>query len=141
MKSANSKFRYCLYFSSNALARKMERMAAGAWKPVGLSPSHGYVLLLALERPGIQPTEIAEQLLLSPSTITRLLEKLEQQKWVVRTMDGKITNVYPTPLARKRQPELEQCTRNFYTQYSSLLGEKASNELVGQMNKLTDKLE
>ena len=80
MKTTESKYCKCLYFTANALARKIEKLALESWSKIGLSPSHAYLLLLVLEEPGIQPTGIAEQLQLQPSTITRLLEKMEEKK-------------------------------------------------------------
>ncbi len=140
MKSAGSKYGQCLYFSSNALARKTEKLARESWKKVGLTPSHAYLLMLAIEEPGIQPSELVRQLLLTPSTITRLIEKLEKKKLVIRISEGKLTNVYPTPKAKALGPELKAALQNFYQQYCSLLGKEDSARLVQQMNKLSDRL-
>lgn len=140
MKAADSKYCQCLYFSSNALARKIEKLANDSWKKVGLTPSHAYLLMLAIEEPGIQPSELVRQLLLSPSTITRLIEKLEEKKLVVRTTAGKLTNVYPTPKAKAMLPDLKECLNNFYQNYSSVIGKDESTRLVTTMNKLVDKL-
>ena len=104
MKSADSKYCQCLYFSSNALARKVEKLANASWEKLDLSASHDYILMLVIEQPGIQPSELVKHLLLSPSTITRLIEKLETRKLVVRTTEGKLTNVYPTPKAKAMLP-------------------------------------
>ena len=140
MKAANSKYCQCLYFSSNALARKIEKLANDSWKKVGLTPSHAYLLMLAIEEPGIQPSALVRQLLLTPSTITRLIEKLEEKKLVVRTTEGKLTNGYPTPKARAMLPELKACLERFYQNYSSVIGKEESARLVTNMNKLVDKL-
>lgn len=140
VKAADSTYSQCLYFSSNALARKMEKLAIECWKPVGLSPSHAYLLMLVLDNPGIQPTALVEQLLLTPSTITRLMEKLETKKLIVRTTEGKTTNVYATPRAKNMQPDMKQCVNRFYQAYAEQLGRDESSRLVLQMNKLADKL-
>lgn len=140
MKAANSKYCQCLYFSSNALARKVEKLANDSWKKVGLTPSHAYLLMLAIEEPGIQPSALVKELLLTPSTITRLIEKLEEKKLVVRTTEGKLTNVYPTPKAKAMLPELKDCLHDFYKNYSSIMGREESARLVTNMNKLIDKL-
>ncbi|HET9057718.1 MAG TPA: MarR family transcriptional regulator [Chitinophagaceae bacterium] len=129
-----------MYFSSNALARKMERLATESWKKVDLSPSHAYLLMLVIDEPGIQPSALVEHLLLTPSTITRLIEKLEKKKLVVRTTEGKLTNVYPTPKAKKLLPELHECLNHFYQAYSAILGKEESTRMVSNMNKLVDKL-
>jgi DNA-binding MarR family transcriptional regulator len=140
VKAANSKYCQCLYFSSNALARKIEKLANKSWKKVGLTPSHAYLLMLAIEEPGIQPSALVKQLLLSPSTITRLIEKLEEKKLVVRTTEGKLTNVYPTPKAKAMLPDLKDCLYDFYQNYSSIIGKEEGARLVTSMNKLVDKL-
>lgn len=80
MKTSDSQYAECLYFTSSALARKVEKMANECWKQVDLSPSHAYLLMAVLEEPGMQPGNLAEQLQLTPSTITRLIEKLEEKK-------------------------------------------------------------
>lgn len=130
-----------MYFVSNAFARKVEKMATDIWKKVNLSPSHAYLLMLVLEKPGIQPGGLSEELHLTPSTITRLIEKLEEKKLVVRTTEGKITNVYPTPKAKELNPELQQCTNEFYRAYSTVVGKDESARLVNAMCKVADKLD
>jgi hypothetical protein len=40
MKAKESAFNECLYFSSAALSRKVEKMAEESWKKIGLAPSH-----------------------------------------------------------------------------------------------------
>lgn len=140
MKSSDSKFSKCLYFTANALARKVERLATDSWKPVNLSPSHAYLLMMVMEEPGLQPGCIANHLQLTPSTVTRLIEKLEEKKLVVRTSEGKITNVYPTPSAKKMLPQMDICRQKFYKTYCGVLGKEESNRLVTEMHILADKL-
>ncbi|MBN8836515.1 MAG: MarR family transcriptional regulator [Sphingobacteriia bacterium] len=141
MKASESKYCQCLYFSTNALARKVEKLAVESWKKVDLSPSHAYLLMMILEEPGLQPGCLANHLQLTPSTITRLIEKLEEKKLVVRTTEGKITNVYPTPKAKELLPELKGCVKNFYSSYASILGEDESSKLIKNINIIADKLE
>jgi len=140
MKTSCSKYAQCLYFTTNALARKIEKLAMESWKPVGLSPSHAYLLLAVIEEPGIQPTGLVEQLQLQPSTITRLIQKLESKKLVVRTTEGKITNVYPTPKAKELLPKMKQCMQHFFQRYSTLLGQEESSKLVATLSNFADKL-
>jgi MarR family transcriptional regulator, organic hydroperoxide resistance regulator len=141
MKVTESKYRHCIYFASNALARKTEKLALQSWKKVNLSPSHGYLLMLVLDQPGIQPGIISEHLHLTPSTITRLIEKLEDKKLLVRTTEGKITNVHPTPKAKELMPDMIQCVEDFNKSYISLLGKEESARLVSHITKIADKLE
>ena len=139
MKTSESRYHQCLYFSSAAFARKIEKLAAECWKPVGLAPSYGYLLMNVLEEPGVQPGELAHQLQLQPSTITRLIERLEEKKLLVRTADGKITNVYPTPKSKELYSKLKECTHNFHEACTSVLGKDETCRLVSIMNKMADK--
>ena len=139
MKTGDSKFCQCLYFTSAALARKVEKLAAESWKPVDLSPSHAYLLMAVMEEPGMQPTTLAEHLQLQPSTITRLIQKLEEKKLVIRTTEGRITNVYPTPRAKELQPKVMDCMKHFYEQYSGALGKEECIKLVQSMTRVADK--
>lgn len=96
--------------------------------------------MLVIEEPGIQPTSIAEHLQLQPSTITRLIEKLEEKKLLVRTTEGKITNVYPTPKGKDMMPRLKECVDDFYNSYSTILGKEESTRMVQSIGKFADKL-
>lgn len=140
MKTSDSKYCQCLYFTANALARKIEKLAEKSWSKLGLSPSHAYLLMMAIEEPGVQPSSLVEHLQLQPSTITRLIEKLETRKLVVRTTEGKITNVYPTPKGKELLPKLKECLQEFYSSYTGILGKEESARLVQHMGKMADKL-
>lgn len=140
MNIKDSKYSQCLYFTSAALARKVEKLATQTWKAVDLSPSHAYLLMTVLEEPGIQPSALSAELQLQPSTITRLLEKLEEKKLIVRTAEGKLSNVYPTPRAKALRPRMKHCVQQFSKQYVHLLGATDSNSLVQDMVKIADKL-
>ncbi len=129
-----------MYFVSNALARKMEKMALESWKKVNLSPSHAYLLLLVIEKPGIQPMELSEELQLQPSTITRLMEKLEQKQLIARTLEGRFNNVYPTPKSKELFPKLKQGVAHCSEACTSVLGKEESLKLIQNMNRVSDKL-
>lgn len=141
VKSSESKYCKCIYFASGALARKMEKLAIDSWKKVGLSPSHAYLLMLVIDDPGMQPGRLAEELQLSPSTITRLIEKLEEKKLVIRTTEGKLTNVYATPKGKDLLPQLKSCVSEFNETAAGILGKEESTRLVQNINKITDKLD
>jgi len=116
-------------------------MALECWKKLSLSPSHAYVLLLVLEQPGIQPTKLGRQLRLEPSTITRLIEKLEDRKLVRRLVQGKTTLVYPATAGRKLLPQLKDCLEDFNLRYASILGKAKSERVVKQMGRIIDQLD
>jgi len=139
MNSSESKYAECLYFTTNALARKVEKLAIKSWKPVNLSPSHAYLLMLVIEQPGIQPGFISDHLQLTPSTVTRLIEKLEERKLLIRTSSGKISNVYPTPRAKQAVPQLNNCVKHFINACNKYMI-KADCKMMEQMHGIIKKL-
>ena len=140
MKTSDSRYGRCLYFSSNALARKTEKLATAVWKKVDLSPSHAYLLMIVLADPGVQPGALSEELHLTPSTITRLIEKLEDKKLAIRTTEGKTTSVYPTAKSKELKPQLQECADEFQKNCITLFGKDESVRFVTSMNKISDKL-
>ncbi len=141
MKCSESRYSRCMYFASGALARKIEKLAMACWKKAALSPSHGYLLVIALEQPGIQPGQLAAQLQLSPSTVTRLVEKLEEKELVRRSMEGKTTNIFPTEKGRALSPMLESCIRQFHEQVENIVGQDNASQLIESIHRCTDTLD
>lgn len=140
MKTSESKYCGCLYFTANALARKVEKIAIEGWKKVDLSPSHAYLLLLALQEPGITAGQLAEQLQLSPSTVTRLVEKLEEKKLVIRASEGKQTNVYPTQKAKDLKPVLKECVNELTERYNKVLAKGEGKCFIESMHEVCERL-
>jgi DNA-binding MarR family transcriptional regulator len=141
MKTSGSRYAQCLYFTTGALARKVEKLALDSWKPAGLSPSHAYLLMAVLEEPGMQPSQLAAQLQLQPSTITRLIQKLEDSKLVIRNTEGRLTNVYPTRKARELQPKMQECLQRFNQQCNVVFSNEESSTLVQTVSNAADKLD
>ena len=140
MRLTDSRYGQCIYFTSNALARKTAKLAVAAWRKAALSPSHAYLLMIVLEEPGVQPGRLSLELHLTPSTITRLIEKLEEKKLVVRTTEGKTTSVYPTVKSKEMRPLLQECVDNFYKSCIALVGKDECTRFVNSINKISDKL-
>lgn len=120
----------CLYYSSNALARVLTKLGEEAFGKTGLSPSHAFLLMAAIRSPGIQPSELSDLLMLTPSTVTRLIEKLESKGLAERKVDGKMTMVYPTVAGRKMEKMLMDAWSGLYERYVDVLGEKAARILT-----------
>ena len=102
-------FERCLYFNTQALARSVEKIWREAYAQVGLSPSHAYIVRAVLQQPGINMSELAQTLNLDKSTLTRLVDKLEQQALLQRQTEGQSRQrcLRPTPAAEALGPELE----------------------------------
>lgn len=141
MENGNSKYCGCLYFSTNALSRLMTKMADEEFATTGLSTSYAFLLMTVNTKPGIQPKEISEQMQLTPSTITRLIEKMEQKKLLERKSTGRTTEVYPTEKSKKLDIKIKRAWKNLYKRYSDLIGEEVAKRLTVNIYDTVKKIE
>jgi len=121
---------HCLFYAANALARNITRIGEGAFAQTGLAPSLGFVLMTVNRRPGIQPSEVAAIMMLSPSTVTRLVDKLEGRGLLRRESQGKATRIHPTQAGQDLQPALAEAWERTHEAYTGLMGEAESAMLT-----------
>ena len=136
-----SKYCNCLYFSSNALARIMTKLADDEFKTTGLTTSYAFLLMTVNEKPGLQPTEISQQMMLTPSTVTRLIDKMENKKYLRREYEGKQTKVFPTEKSLVLDKQLKENWLKLFKRYSDILGENMSTVLTTNISKAVAQLE
>ncbi|QQS52826.1 MAG: winged helix-turn-helix transcriptional regulator [Bacteroidota bacterium] len=141
MTCDRSKYCGCLYYSANALARIMTKMAEEEFAVTGLAPSYAFLLMTVNAREGIQPKEISGIMQLTPSTVTRLIEKMEHRGLLTRQTSGKNTEVYPTELSRELDEKIKTAWMGLFQRYSALLGEESGKQLTEQINNAITKLE
>ncbi len=140
MESENSVYCNCLYYSANSLARLMAKMADEEFSAVGLSSSYALLLMSVNSRPGIQPKQLCCQMQLSPSTITRLIEKMEYKGFLTRKHIGRITEVYPSEKSKNIDSKIKDAWRNLYEKYSGILGEELAQKLTSDVHEASNKL-
>ncbi|MEZ0610311.1 MarR family winged helix-turn-helix transcriptional regulator [Fibrella sp. WM1] len=126
----SSRYGACLLFASNALARAVTAIGDSEFAKMGLSYSHAYLLNEVATYPGQTPTALSETLFLSPSTITRLVEKLELKGLVRRQAEGKNTLVYATEKGEALAPEVADAWQQNWVKFAERLGEKEAIELT-----------
>lgn len=131
----------CLYFQTNNLSRALSRLADEAFKSVGLSTSHAFLLMKVDDEPGIQPSQLSEVLQLTPSTITRLIEKMEYQGYLERISEGRATRVEPTEKCSTKVPEIRKAWSGLQKEYRDKLGDRYTEVLTEMALKAIDELE
>ena len=141
MAKKDSKYCSCLYYSASALGRAMTKMAEEEFAVTGLAPSHALLLMSVNEKPGIQPSELSCIMGLTPSTVTRLVEKLEGKGLVTRQSSGRMTEVHPTPMSQQLEKGIKEAWANLYTRYTDLLGKRNAKQLTENIYDAVTKLE
>lgn len=133
-------FDNCLYFTVNKLSRAITKMAEDSFKLTGLSPTHAFLMMLVIDKPGISQSELAEALHLKPSTITRFVDKLVEKGLIERRAEGKRSLNFPTENGEAILKDIKEGWKILFRSYSDVLGEddgKALNKLINEAgNKL-----
>ena len=131
-------FEECLYFNSNALARTVTRIWSDAYKTFGLSPPHAFLLRVVLAKPGLMQRELAGELSLSRSTVTRFLDSLEDRGFLTRKMaakDGREIQVYPTKQAQAIHKELDQTGKKLTRLMRQLIDQTELSMTISNLRK------
>lgn len=131
----------CLFFSTVKLARELSKKADEAFAKTGLSPSHAMLLHIINDKGGVQQKAIGELLHLTPSTITRLIEKLEKKGYVVKQSEGKNIFLSATHEGQAMQEVLSAAFNQLHAVYENILTPEETLTFLTLSNKLLDHLE
>jgi len=132
-------FEKCLYFNSNALARTVSRIWTEAYHQYNLSPPHAFLLRVVLAKPGLFPRELADELNLSRSTITRFLDSLEKRDLLVRkttNKDGRELRVYPTKAAKEIHKKLDDIGGTLTKLMAEMFGKDELSQIVVKLREM-----
>ena len=141
MEKCDSKYCSCLQFSANALSRIMTKIGDEEFAVTGLSSSYAFLLMTVNDKPGIQPKEISQQMMLTPSTVTRLIEKMEYRGFLERKQEGRSTLVFPTQASLDLHPKIQKAWRSLFNRYADILGQEAAVKLTNDIYEAAKVLE
>ena len=129
-----------LYYTTTAFSRCISSIAENAFMDLGLTPSDAYLIMVVNEKPNVQPTEISEKILLAPSTITRMIEKLEKRSIVTRTQEGKYTYVAVTAKGKDLYANILATWDNIHALFTQKMDEETVKLLVQHTSGAAAKL-
>lgn len=141
MIEPKSSYCNCLYHAANAMARSISRIADEEFAEADISPTQGFIVMTVVKRPGIRAGDIAKEMQLTPSTITRMLDKLEERGFVSRSSEGKAMLVYPTPEALGAEQRIKTAWGKMYARYAQSLGNENGAALAQALNKASSLLD
>jgi len=134
-------FDKCLYFNVIKLSRTIGSLWESAYRPLGLSPSHAYLMQLILDSPGDTPKSLAKKMDLKLSTISRLVDGLSSNKLVERkkeNQDKRECSVHPTRNGLRLEKDLNQITESLKKRMEKVLGVsnvKSAVSIIDELNK------
>ncbi len=131
---------HCLYFTANSLSRVITRMAEDEFKLTGLSPSHAFLMMLAIDQPGIGQKELCENLQLAPSTVTRFVDALFNKGFLTRKTEGKTVKIFATDRGSELKTPIAQAWERLYHRYADVLGQEEGDALAHLIDESAQKL-
>jgi len=137
-------FDRCLYFNTNHLARVVSKIWQNAFDELGLAPAHAYLLRLVIEQPGMAQKAIALELHLEKSTITRFIDKMVREGYLIRksATSGNLKEqlIFPTNKAKKIGARLEEIGDSLYKKMTETIDAKELTTLVKGIKNMANKL-
>jgi len=136
-------FERCLFFNSNGLVRKLNRIWDDAYKETGLSAPHAYMLRMVAAEPNLMQKDISEQLQLEKSTITRFANVLIDKGLIVKqaTEDGRQNSLVATTQGKRLAKKLNKIGDSLYHKMQKQLGGKNFNDTVRQIKLASNHLD
>ncbi len=125
-------FERCLYFNTNTMVRQLNRVWDSAYQVAGLSAPHAYMLRLVCHQPEISQKQVANELNLEKSTVTRFVAVLVEKRLLKRRngFDGREILLQPTAQGKRLGVQLDEIGRNLYKRMRKQLGADRFDSLV-----------
>lgn len=131
----------CLFFTSQSLSRLINEKAVEIFAKTSLSPSHAYLLYHIILFENCSPTQLSSALRLSPSTITRFVDKLVVKGFVARQVQGKNSLIWATRDGLKMRKSIENAMTELNLLFEESFGKESLKELALDLADMTKKLE
>ena len=129
-------FKQCLYFNLATLNRQITKIWQDEFAVLGLSPSHGYLLMAMATHPQASQKELCEIMELDASTITRFIDTLVAKKLVERQGVGKGGSVALSENSHESIQKIQSAAMNLRDKMHSAFGEKKFNSTVNTLHKM-----
>ena len=133
-----------LCFSMRAVMKKIDRNLSGQLEPYGISIPQLFVLTCLYDENGITLKEIGNRTLIDSSSMTVLVDKLENDKLVERQLDPedrRAIRVYITDKGKAIAEELVKIGIRFNSELYDMLGEGNQKEFTHGIKNLLNGLE
>lgn len=131
----------CLYFNLSTLNRRVTKIWQDEFGLLGLSPSHGYLLVAMHDKPTATQKELSQVMELDASTITRFIDVLTTKKMIKKTSRGKGATFALTESGIVFSEKISLLMNNLFSTMQNTLGEKKLTNIVDSIQQTKQILE
>jgi DNA-binding MarR family transcriptional regulator len=118
--------------SVNSFSRTLSAFFDDRLSRFNLATSYIELMILMRKNGGVSQKDIASQLSLAPSTVTRFVEKLKNQGYLTKQRDGRNMTIELTDDGRRVSADMEREYESVVQDIRDLMGEKYL-ETVGKL--------
>jgi len=125
------------------LSRMNKTMIGGLLRDLGLAPGQELLLLQLWDRDGCSQTDLVGRLGLDPSTVTKMLQRLERDGWVRRAPsdgDGRVTLVTLTDKGRRLRGNVTRLWSELEQETTKMLSPTERARLLALLHKVEEGL-
>jgi len=131
----------CLYFNLSTLNRRVTKIWQDEFGLLGLSPSHGYLLVAMHDKPTATQKELSQIMELDASTITRFIDVLTTKKMIKKTSRGKGATFALTESGIVLSEKISLLMSDLFSTMQNTLGEKKLTNIVDSIQQTKQILE
>jgi DNA-binding MarR family transcriptional regulator len=127
--------------SVNSFSRTLTAFFDEKLSKFNLATSYIELMILMKENDKVSQKEIAEQLSLAPSTITRFVDKLKKEGYLTKKRDGRNMTIELTEKGQKASSDMDREYRSAVDDIRGLMGDKYLETVGKLLNYGSDELE
>ena len=127
--------------SVNSFSRTLSSFFDKKLSRFNLATSYIELMILLKDNDSVSQKEIADQLSLAPSTITRFVDKLRKEGYLTKKRDGRNMTIELTDKGREAALDMDREYQSAVDDIRSLMGDKYLDTVGKLLNYGSDELE
>lgn len=126
----------CLLFKTRVIEYKLNQIAKDYFNKFGYHMTYAYILKAVYFKKEINPKQLAEEIYIIPSTVTRMVDKLIEDGLVSQGNEKSKKVIYLTKKGNDLMPSLLEAWENYHHAIKEEFGEEEVQSLSKSMSNL-----
>ena len=134
-------FQDCICFRMGKAIRKVTKAYREKLANHGLTHGQFFMLVAIMEEEGLLPSELAEKTAQDRATTTGLLDRLEKDGWIERTLDKndrRSLRIFLTPHAKENKEPIMKLFEKTNQQFLGRFSQQEWDQMQSFLNRLEE---